>query len=84
MSQNLLACLQGAQQQADKVEQRAEVIQQAGDAREQSTAADVKQEIEQNTPKEDLKDTLSVLQGAQSDLEQQQPAQVPLQSIVLL
>lgn len=68
--------LQGAQGQVDKVEQDAEARQQAGNAEEQSQASAVKQEMKQAAPKEDLEDTLSVLQGAESDLQDQQQSQV--------
>ena len=70
--------LQGAQGQVDKVEQDAEARQQAGNAEEQSQASAVKQKMKQAAPKEDLEDTLSVLQGAESDLQDQQPSQVLL------
>lgn len=68
--------LQGAQGQADKVEERAEVRQQTGSPQQQSQASAVQQEMKQAAPKEDLEDTLSVLQGAESDLQEQQASQV--------
>lgn len=68
--------LQGVQGQADRVEQQAEARQQAGSPQQQSQATAVKQEVKEAAPKEDLEDTLSVLHGAGSDMQEQQPSQV--------
>lgn len=64
--------MQGAQSQADKVEEQAEARQQTGSPQQQSQASAVQQEVKEAAPKEDLEDTLSVLQGAESDLQEQQ------------
>ena len=60
----------------DKVEEQAEARQQTGDDDQQSQATAVKQEVKEAAPKEDLEDTLSVLQGAETDLQEQQSSQV--------
>ena len=60
----------------DKAEEQAEARQQTGDADQQSQATAVKQEVKEAAPKEDLEDTLSVLQGAETDLQEQQSSQV--------
>lgn len=68
--------LQGVQGQADKVEEQAEARQQTGDAEQQRQATAVEQEVKEAAPKEDLEDTLSVLQGAKTELQEQQSPQV--------
>ena len=71
--------VQAVEEQAEHVQGRAEYVSKSAsaDSPPEQAAAQVEQAVTDAAPEEDLGDTLSVLQGADTKLEGQQKPQVP-------
>ena len=71
--------VQAVEERAKQVQRRAESVSKSAsaDSPPQQAAAEVEQAVADAAPEEDLGDTLSVLQGADSKLEAQKEPQVP-------
>lgn len=71
--------MQAVEERAEQVQARAENVSKSAsaDSPQQQAAAEVGQTVTDAAPEEDLGDTLSVLQGADSKLEGQDQPQVP-------
>lgn len=71
--------LQAVQDRAEEVQQQAEGASDnmsPADEPQEQAAAEVQETMTQAAPEEDLEDTISVLQGAESDIKEQQELQV--------
>lgn len=77
--------MQAVQDRAEDVQEQAESVTDspspAIESQEQATA-EVEEKVNEAAPEEDLSDTLSVLQGAEATLEEQEQPQVDKMQLV--
>lgn len=68
--------LQAVQERAEDVQEQAEDISDSPSPAQEQAAAEVQETVNEAAPEEDLGDTLSVLQGAQSAMDKTESSQV--------
>ncbi len=68
--------LQAVQERAEDVQEQAEDISDSSSPAQEQAAAEVQEKVTEAAPEEDLGDTLSVLQGAESAMDEPESSQV--------
>lgn len=68
--------LQAVQERAEDVQEQAEDISDSSSPAQEQAAAEVQETVTEAAPEEDLGDTLSVLQGAESAMDEPESSQV--------
>jgi hypothetical protein len=68
--------LQAVQERAEDVQEQAEDISDSSSPAQEQAAAEVREKVNEAAPEEDLGDTLSVLQGAESAMDESESSQV--------
>ena len=69
--------LQAVQERAEDVQEQAEDISDSSSPAQEQAAAGVQETVTEAAPEEDLGDILSVLQGAESAMDEPESSQVP-------
>ena len=68
--------LQAVQEHAEEVQEQAEDMSDSSSPAQQQAAAEVQEKVTEAAPEEDLGDTLSMLQGAESAMDEPESSQV--------